>query len=146
PTGEHLVAAEADDDLPLDIRRAFAKELNDAEGQPRNVSTGDTGDLIKKIFFGREEDGLKAMFSRGEAIPAARLRKLQAALRGVLDGDKTFEAGLPDGNCYAAARKMVEAGVAKAIVMGHTHLARDIDLPGGARYLNTGTWADLIRL
>jgi hypothetical protein len=23
--------------------------------------------------------------------------------------------------------------------MGHTHLARDIELPGGGRYLNTGT-------
>jgi hypothetical protein len=41
---------------------------------------------------------------------------------------------------------MIEAGVARVVVMGHTHLARDIDLPGGGRYLNTGTWADLLRL
>ena len=146
PTAERLVAAETDDDLPLDIRRAFSRELNDAEGEERRVSAGDTLDMLKKIVFGRETDGLKAMFARGEAIPTARLGKLQAALRGVLDDDKTFEEGLADGNCHAAARKMVEAGVAKVVVMGHTHLARDIALPGEGRYLNTGTWADLIRI
>jgi hypothetical protein len=146
PAAERLVAAEAEDDLPLDIRRAFFEELNDAEGEPRNVSAGDTLGMLRKIVLGRETDGLRAMFARGAAIPTARLQKLQAALRGVLDGDKTFEEGLPDGNCHAAARKMVEAGVAGVVVMGHTHLARDIELPGGGRYLNTGTWADLIRV
>jgi UDP-2,3-diacylglucosamine pyrophosphatase LpxH len=147
PTTQRLVAAEAEDDLPLDIRRAFYKELADIEAQQqRNVSVGDGLDMVKTSLFGKHEDGLKAMFARGEAIPAARLRKLQVALRGVLDGDKTFEEGLPDGNCHAAAKKMVAAGVAKVVVMGHTHLARDINLGGGGRYLNTGTWADLIRI
>ena len=147
PTGERLVTAEADDDLPLDIRRAFSKDLAEIEAQQqRNVSAGDGLDIFKKILFGKQEDGLKAMFARGEAIPTPRLRKLQAALRGVLDDDKTFEERLPDGNCHAAARKMVEADVAKVVVMGHTHLARNIELPGGGNYLNTGTWADLIRL
>jgi hypothetical protein len=32
------------------------------------------------------------------------------------------------------------------IVFGHTHLARSIDLPGGGRYLNAGTWCPIIRL
>ena len=146
PTGERFVAAGVEEDLPADIRRAFHRELDEVERLQRNVSAGDTSGMIQKIFFGREHDGLKAMFARGETIPTARLKKLQAALRGVLDDDKTFEEGLPDGNCHAAARKMVEAGVAKVVVMGHTHLARDTQLPGGGRYLNTGTWADLIRL
>jgi hypothetical protein len=34
----------------------------------------------------------------------------------------------------------------KVVVFGHTHLAKNIDLEGGAVYLNTGTWADLMRL
>ena len=32
------------------------------------------------------------------------------------------------------------------VIFGHTHLAKKIDLDGGAVYLNTGTWADLMRL
>ncbi len=30
------------------------------------------------------------------------------------------------------------------VIFGHTHLAREMALPNGARYLNSGTWADLI--
>jgi predicted phosphodiesterase len=100
---------------------------------------------IRKIVFGKEEDGLRAMFARGEPIARERLRKLQVALGGVLDGDRTFDESFADGECYMAARKMVEAGSAKVVVMGHTHLARDIKLTGGW-YLNTGTWADIIRI
>jgi hypothetical protein len=32
------------------------------------------------------------------------------------------------------------------VVFGHTHLAKQVPLAGGAVYLNTGTWADLMRL
>ena len=34
----------------------------------------------------------------------------------------------------------------KAIVYGHTHLAKCMPIDGGATYLNSGTWADLMRL
>lgn len=148
PTNERLVAAKDADRLPSDIRRAFRQELDEIEAQQqqRTVGAGDTRGKLWTIFRGRGEDGLKEMYARGESIPMPRLRKLQAALRGVLDGDRTFEEGLPDGNCHAAAKKMIEAGVAKVVVMGHTHLARDIAVPADGRYLNTGTWADLIRI
>lgn len=148
PTNERLVAAEDADRLPSDIRRAFRRELDEFEAlqQHQAVGASDTAGMLWKILPGRGEDGLKAMLDGGETIPTPRLRRLQAALRGVLDGDQTFEEGLPDGDCHAAARKMRVAGVAKVIVMGHTHLARDIPLPNGGRYLNTGTWADLIRI
>src|SRR5205809_206681 len=35
---------------------------------------------------------------------------------------------------------------ARRLRCGHTHLAKHIDLEGDAVYLNTGTWADLMRL
>lgn len=147
PTAERHVAADAEDELPSDIRKVFYRELNEIEEQQeKGIAASDTVRMLGKIFFGQEKDGLKAMFARGEDIPEPRLRKLQTALRGMLDGDMTFEEGLPDGNCHAAAEKMVEAGIAKVVVMGHTHLARDIPLPDGGRYLNTGTWADLIQI
>lgn len=148
PTSERLVSAKNDDELPSDIRRAFRRELDEIEEQQhqQNVSAGAKRGMLWKIFLGREEDGLKAMFARGESIPLPRLKKLQDALRGLLREDQTFEEGLPDGNCYAAAKKMIGAGVAKVVVMGHTHLARDIPFLDGGRYLNTGTWADLMRI
>ncbi len=34
----------------------------------------------------------------------------------------------------------------KVVVFGHTHLLKTVDLGAGARYLNTGTWADLMFL
>jgi UDP-2,3-diacylglucosamine pyrophosphatase LpxH len=34
----------------------------------------------------------------------------------------------------------------KAIVYGHTHLAKRVPIDRGATYFNTGTWADLMRL
>jgi UDP-2,3-diacylglucosamine pyrophosphatase LpxH len=148
PTNERLVATgDEADALPLEIRRAFHEELNELEAhQQRSAATGDPLDLLRKAVLGNEQDGLRAMFERRAAVPEERLAKLQVALRGMLDGDRTFDRGFADGECHAAAHKMVAAGVAKVVVMGHTHLARDVELPGGGRYLNTGTWADLIRI
>jgi hypothetical protein len=34
----------------------------------------------------------------------------------------------------------------KVVIFGHTHLAKALKLENEARYLNTGTWADLIRV
>jgi len=34
----------------------------------------------------------------------------------------------------------------RVVVFGHTHLPKRIDLGGGALYLNTGTWADVMRI
>ena len=47
------------------------------------------------------------------------------------------------------AKAAVERGF-EVVIYGHTHLAKDfgIKTPGGkvGRYLNTGTWADLMRM
>ncbi len=45
----------------------------------------------------------------------------------------------------AAARRLIGSGF-RNVVFGHTHLARNIDLANGKKYINSGTWADLIRL
>ena len=43
------------------------------------------------------------------------------------------------------ARTMAARGF-RAIVFGHTHLVKKVALPNNAVYLNSGTWADIIRL
>lgn len=74
----------------------------------------------------------------------ARLPALLAAVRSV-HTETTFAR---DGECfteYLGAAKELAAGGFDYVIFGHTHSARDVSLPGGARYLNLGTWADLIK-
>jgi hypothetical protein len=48
----------------------------------------------------------------------------------------------------AAATRIIEAshGLAEAVVMGHTHAAKHVGPRARASYVNTGTWADVIRV
>lgn len=101
----------------------------------------------------------------GETKGRAPLEKGQIRSRGGLE--RLSEIGL--GTLYKALRAFAEAhhlaysitdedadylkpakALAKRgfsiVVFGHTHLAKRVDLGGGATYLNTGTWADLMRL
>ena len=73
-----------------------------------------------------------------------RLPPLLEALRAVQD-DRSFDTSVETNRYYLdAARTLAERGF-KWIVFGHSHLARRVDLGGGATYLNSGTWSDLIR-
>lgn len=83
-----------------------------------------------------------------------RLKLLLETLRELKD-DRSFSrthlADKLDKNYHEAAIELAKKGRFKTILFGHTHLAKDINLAQGtkdveARYLNTGTWADLIRV
>jgi UDP-2,3-diacylglucosamine pyrophosphatase LpxH len=74
----------------------------------------------------------------------ARLPALHGALR-VLQRDRSFDPGYETAPEYErAARALSERGF-EYVVLGHTHLARQIRHDRGW-YLNSGTWADLMRL
>lgn len=75
----------------------------------------------------------------------SRLRILLGTLRG-LHGDRSFDRSQETAKEYLdAARALADRGFT-TVVFGHTHLAKDVALPGQGRYLNTGTWADLIQV
>jgi UDP-2,3-diacylglucosamine pyrophosphatase LpxH len=61
------------------------------------------------------------------------------------DADLSFGVGHEDFVYLAPAKALAKRGF-KVVVFGHTHLAKHISLENGAVYLNTGTWADLMRL
>lgn len=68
------------------------------------------------------------------------------ALRAQFDSHRdTFRTDVEDKTYLVPARRSAQAGF-KVVVYGHTHLAKRIGLPGGATYLNSGTWADLMRV
>jgi len=73
-----------------------------------------------------------------------RIRTLLTALR-TLQHARTFSLDGPEEDPYLeACERLVAEGGFRTIIFGHTHLARDLALPAGGRYLNCGTWADLM--
>jgi len=74
----------------------------------------------------------------------ARLKILIGTLRALQD-DKSFDRSIETGKNYQAAAEALAGKGFATIVFGHTHLAKDTKA-GDARYLNTGTWADVMRM
>jgi len=74
----------------------------------------------------------------------ARLKILLGTLRTLQD-DKSFDRSVETGKDYQDAAETLAGKGFATIVFGHTHLAKDTKA-GDARYLNTGTWADMMRV
>ncbi|MBL8636761.1 MAG: metallophosphoesterase [Myxococcales bacterium] len=75
----------------------------------------------------------------------ARLPALRSALRAFCDPTLFhLDKESPDEPLYRAATELARLGRFQYVVMGHTHLARDLSIDGKGRYLNSGTWADLM--
>lgn len=72
--------------------------------------------------------------------PAEALRR---ALQDWLRGDATFDYANRDETCEAVLKSVGAA--TEIVITGHTHLARAIDLGGGRRYFNSGTWIRLMQ-
>jgi hypothetical protein len=68
---------------------------------------------------------------------------MRAALRHVRS-DKSFEPTHED-DTFRRLDELVPVGV-DFVIAGHTHLRRSHPRSSGGRYINTGTWARLIRL
>jgi UDP-2,3-diacylglucosamine pyrophosphatase LpxH len=79
-----------------------------------------------------------------------RLELLRRAVRK-MGASPAFARGAdePDSPYLAAARDLARSASHpdgfRFVIFGHTHHAKDIALDGGARYLNSGTWANLMR-
>lgn len=75
-----------------------------------------------------------------------RMEQLQLALRAVARDDRSYRIDCEQPQYLESAKATVATGDFDVVIYGHTHLPKQIDLGGGAQYLNTGTWADVIRL
>lgn len=142
PTDERLVSVGAKGELNAKVAAQFEAELALERGE---VSVS-VGRRLRKLFVPESQDSLSKLLREGAAIPADRLVKLQVALAQKLSGDTTFEESGDDGFQVAAARNIVAAKRINLVIMGHTHLRRELSLDGGSYYVNTGTWADLLRV
>jgi UDP-2,3-diacylglucosamine pyrophosphatase LpxH len=87
-----------------------------------------------------------SMFRAASTTDDTRLLHLRTAFAAAREAiGTTFEVAASDPIYHAAAKRLA-SGQRRVIIFGHTHLARSIDLPGGGRYLNAGTWCPTIRL
>lgn len=89
----------------------------------------------------------------GEGEPGddlgVRIPQVQATLR-VLQKDRSFDRTVENQRYRDAAALLGNCGEDQkgyqAVIFGHTHHAKDLIVPGtGVRYLNTGTWANLMK-
>lgn len=102
---------------------------------PGNVAGGqDERDLLTRLKEGASD-----------AVRNAKIGLLTRALRFFARANSNaFDTRLEQAEYLRAARASADNGF-KVIVYGHTHLPKQVDLGDGARYLNTGTWADLMQ-
>ena len=82
---------------------------------------------------------------RSSSSYETRLKVWLGTLQALQD-DATFDRGVEAVKEYKDAAEALAGNGFRTIVFGHTHLAKDLALESGGQYLNTGTWADLIRV
>ena len=74
-----------------------------------------------------------------------RVYDLLDALRAFQSGDP-FDRRRESEAGYKEEALALAYGPIRHVVFGHTHLARQIELPDERFYFNSGTWADVLRL
>jgi UDP-2,3-diacylglucosamine pyrophosphatase LpxH len=74
-----------------------------------------------------------------------RLHDLLDALRA-FQNPNSFDRSVETATAYIEEARYLAYGPIGHVVFGHTHLAKQVPLPGGGFYLNSGTWADLLEL
>lgn len=128
---------------------AFEPEREPARGQPREAIRGPVGDAWKTLHTGGWEV-VRLLVSGGRFKEVKRLELLRQAVRK-MGASPEFDRGKEDERSpyLAAARKLARSATHKGgfrfVIFGHTHHAKDIALDGlDARYLNSGTWANLM--
>ena len=127
-----------------ELARAFGsayEALRDPSPEP--VALRD----LPAIAFRSSQDSLHDILERGAPIPGEQLDRLRVALRKLVDEPLFRDDGDPERYGEAAERiRRDSSSSVDVVVMGHTHLARHIGPPDRATYINTGTWADVVRV
>jgi hypothetical protein len=108
-----------------------------------SIDDGVGSDIAASDAFSRTLGLVKLFSANRRHLLERRLDALRLAF-GV-QNRRTFERGTESLPQYLKAAEVLAGRGFHFVIFGHTHLARDVQLGGGARYLNTGTWADVIR-
>jgi UDP-2,3-diacylglucosamine pyrophosphatase LpxH len=133
---------------PGGLRKLFIGQMGDAElnrlmalvkGIETERMTGRPIDIQGQAQQARSLLKLSSSQSREK-----RVRVLLDSFR-CLQNDTSFDRSVESDKYLTHAKNLAAAGF-RVVIFGHTHLAKDLPLDHGATYLNTGTWADLMRV
>jgi hypothetical protein len=122
PTDEEYVNARS-------VAQGYQSFDDELVATTKGAPTDDLDDLMKAV---------KVELRAPEILEAFRYRAKKDAT--------TFNIDIEAKNYLKPANALARGGRHRVVVFGHTHLAKSLELDGGALYLNTGTWADLIRV
>ncbi len=135
--GEDPIAARmAETDAMMDLVARVAG-APDAWTNPADEGARGGTSAFLSLLFGAKD------VPRERAVQLDKLREVLRARVG--DAGQAFDVDVESEQYLGAARNAAAHG-AEVVVYGHTHLVKRVDLGGGAVYLNTGTWADLMRV
>lgn len=118
-----------------DALRALLEDLMPGESDRflASIDDGASGD----IAAGDVARGWIRLLASDRRLPALRL-----AL-AALEKHQPVDRGTESSAYLEAAAELIGRGF-RFVIFGHTHRARDLQV-GTGRYLNTGTWADIIQ-
>ena len=126
----------------------FMAELERSSPQEEKVSIGED---ISSGF----SDSIGETFSRGLSLMGLLLasnnadieRRLPLLLKAIriLSKDDSFNRSIESASEYLDAASELAGRGFSCVIFGHTHLPKDVSLANGARYINTGTWADYMK-
>lgn len=133
-------------DLAGLMQRKFGPSVVGQFSFPRQIGVGDLWKDIQRL-----KGSISSWLSNLNDTALAGVADIYVknAMAG-LAKDKTFDLTVERSDYLEAARSLVASGRFSTVVFGHTHLPKQISIPrangGPALYLNTGTWADVMRV
>jgi UDP-2,3-diacylglucosamine pyrophosphatase LpxH len=148
PPKSHNVAYSHLEERDEELADVFGAVYEELRNPPNNVGFWDAARDWGKILLKPQDDGLSSIIDRGDSVPAYRLEQIRVAMSRILLDDRSQQLDGPTAQYGMAAKRLISAsqGSVQTVVMGHTHQARHIGEPERASYINTGTWADIIRV
>jgi hypothetical protein len=127
--------------LAAQLKAAFGADY-EALMSPSSAEQVGARDWLQ-VYLDSRQQSLAELLRQGIPLPEQRLRRIRAAMHGLVSNE-LFALSADDGAYGHAAKRLRTNGAAEVVVMGHTHLARHHGPADKAAYINTGTWADLI--
>jgi UDP-2,3-diacylglucosamine pyrophosphatase LpxH len=102
-------------------------------------------DISTATFIDRTLGLANLLLSRDDNNVSRRLPPLLKALRA-LQPDRSFDLDFEAAPEYLNAAKELMDGDFRYVIFGHTHQPKKIEVKPGCWYLNSGTWADVMKL
>jgi UDP-2,3-diacylglucosamine pyrophosphatase LpxH len=134
-------------DLRSLLREAVGSDADSFEVAPETGISA--ASAWQDIQFVKKKAGQWLLGWDRQVLSGVTRKQLSVALKKLAQ-DTSFSLDHEIEPYLSEARRLLASGRFSTIVFGHTHLPKQIDIPRPnlptARYLNTGTWADVMRV